>query len=54
MAKPQISVALDIVDVKVLKVEVSANGDLHIRLESTLKYGCAGYPTYPFQKWYFS
>src|SRR5713226_3560424 len=39
MAKPQISIALDIVDVKVLGVEVRQSGDLHITLESSLNYG---------------
>ena len=39
MAKPQISIPLDIEDVNVLKVEVSPNGDLQITLESSLKYG---------------
>jgi transposase len=40
MAKPQISIPLDIDDVNVLKGEVSQNGDLHINLESSLNYGC--------------
>jgi transposase len=39
MAKPQISIPLDSDDVTVLKVEVSPKGDLHSRLESSLKYG---------------
>ncbi len=39
MAKPQISIPLDIDDVNVLKMEVSPNGDLHISLESSLNYG---------------
>jgi transposase len=39
MAKAQISIPLDIEDVKVLKVEVGVNGNLHITLESTLNYG---------------
>jgi len=30
MAKPQISIPLDIDDVNVLKVEVSQNGEIHI------------------------
>jgi transposase len=39
MAKPQISIPLDIDDVKVIKVEVSPNGNLQITLESSLNYG---------------
>jgi transposase len=39
MAKVQISIPLDIDDVKVLKVEVSQDGSLQITLESSLKYG---------------
>jgi transposase len=39
MAKPQISIPLDIDDVNVLKIEVSQNGDMHITLESSLNYG---------------
>lgn len=39
MAKPQISIPLDIDDVNVLKVEGSPKGDLHITLESSLNYG---------------
>lgn len=42
MAKPQILIPLDIDDVKVLKVEVSQNGDIHITLESSLNYGYCG------------
>ena len=33
------SIPLDIEDVSVLTVEVSQNGDIHIRLESSLNYG---------------
>jgi len=39
MAKPQISIPLDLDDVNVLKVEVGQNRDLHITLESSLNYG---------------
>jgi transposase len=39
MAKSQIWIPLDIEDVKVLKVEVNQNGDLHITVESSLNYG---------------
>ncbi len=39
MAKPQISIPLDIEDVNVLKIEGSPNGDLQITLESSLNYG---------------
>src|SRR5262245_52433202 len=39
MPKPHISIPLDIEDVNVLKVDVSPNGDIHIRLESSLNYG---------------
>ncbi len=39
MAKPQISIPLDIDDVNVLKIETRANGELHITLESSLNYG---------------
>lgn len=39
MAKAQISIPLAIEDVNVLKVEASQSGDLHITLESSLKYG---------------
>ena len=39
MAKPQILIPLDIEDVNVLKVEVSAQGEIHITLESSLNYG---------------
>ena len=39
MAKAQISIPLDIEDVKVLKVEVDQDGTLQITLESSLKYG---------------
>ena len=38
MAKAHISIALDIEDVTVLKVEIGKDGSLHIQLESTLKY----------------
>jgi len=39
MAKAQVWMPLDIEDVKVLKVEVSRSGDVHIRVESSLNYG---------------
>jgi transposase len=39
MARPQISIPLDIDDVNVLKIEGRANGDVHITLESSLNYG---------------
>jgi transposase len=39
MAKPQISIPLDIEDVNVLKVEVSQQGDFHITVECCLNFG---------------
>ena len=39
MAKPEITIPLDLEDVNVFKVEVSQNGDIHIQLESSLNYG---------------
>jgi transposase len=39
MAKPEITIPLDIEDVHVFKVEVSQNGDIQIQLESSLDYG---------------
>jgi len=39
MAKPQISIPLDIDNVNVLKVETIPNGAIHISLESSLNYG---------------
>ncbi len=38
MAKVHISIALDIEDVNVLKVDIGKDGSLHIQLESTLNY----------------
>src|SRR5947207_12309854 len=37
--KAHISIPLDIEDVNVLKVDIEANGDIHVRLESSLNYG---------------
>jgi transposase len=39
MGQSQISIPLDIEDVNVLKVEIGAEGALHIHLESSLNYG---------------
>src|SRR5438046_2597111 len=38
MSNPKVQIPLDIADVNVLGVEANAVGDIHIKLESTLKY----------------